>query len=73
MAFCSCSCTLLDPAAGLALGRREARSSAVPSRAGRFSAMNGHGPWLPGSSCTQTYYVAGYGASAWGGASPGIG
>jgi 3-hydroxyisobutyrate dehydrogenase len=57
---CSRSCFLCEPAAGEAEAGREMQlSPRPPSRAGRLSAMNGHGPWLAGSSCTHTSSACG--------------
>ena len=55
-ALCSLSCTLVEPAAGLAEARRDTRlRRAAPGRySGSVSAMNDQAPMLAGSSCTQT-------------------
>src|SRR5674536_178490 len=55
-ATCSASCIRLEPAAGLADGRRATRRSRRSSgrKSGRLMAMCVQAPMLAGSSCTQT-------------------
>src|SRR5262245_2963073 len=63
--ICCRSCILAEPTAGEEeAGRLIARRIRPPSATGKFRAMNGHGPWLAGSSCTQhSSASAGYAAS----------